>query len=161
MATTVMALPMETTSAEARAFLERSRETLQQLAVLIRNSYLHDLSNQVFEEPLEKLVKSISQLVLTEGSFRLECFGEEFFANGNRIRMEFRSLHAYKYVLNELGKRSVGGISFDSRPTVPSVTAFLEIFCRAREGEAGEGSLLDHLNEELVEREVKGIKLLP
>jgi HD-GYP domain-containing protein (c-di-GMP phosphodiesterase class II) len=152
---------METTSAEARAFLERSRETLQQLAVLIRNSHLHDLSNQVFEEPLEKLVKSISQLVLTEGSFRLECSGEEFFANGNRIRMEFRSLHAYKYVLNELGKRSVGGISFDNRPTVASVTAFLEVFCRAREGETEEGSLLDRLNEELVEREVKGITLLP
>ena len=94
MATTVTAVPMETTSAEARAFLERSRETLQQLAVLIRNSYLHDLSNQVFEEPLEKLVQSISQLVLTEGSFRLERSGEEFFANGSRIRMEFRSLHA-------------------------------------------------------------------
>ena len=161
MAATVTAVPMETTSAEARAFLERSRETLQQLAVLIRNSHLHDLSNQVFEEPLEKLVKSISQLVLTEGSFRLECFGEEFFANGNRIRMEFRSLHAYKYVLNELGKRSVGGISFDDRPTVASVTAFLEVFCRAREGETEEGSLLDRLNEELVEREVKGINLLP
>lgn len=161
MAATVTAFQMETTSAEARAFLERSRETLQQLAVLIRNSHLHDLSNQVFEEPLEKLVKSISQLVLTEGSFRLECSGEEFFANGNRIRMEFRSLHAYKYVLNELGKRNVGGISFDNRPTVASVTAFLEVFCRAREGETEEGSLLDRLNEELVEREVKGITLLP
>src|SRR3990172_6197909 len=161
MAATVTALPMETTSAEARAFLERSRETLQQLAVLIRNSYLHDLSNQVFEEPLEKLVQSISQLVLTEGSFRLERSGEEFFANGNRIRMEFRSLHAYKYVLNELGKRGVGGISFESRATVPAVTAFLEVFCRAGEGENEEGSLLDRLNRELVEREVKGIKLLP
>src|SRR3990172_5144384 len=132
MAATVTALPMETTSAEARAFLERSRETLQQLAVLIRNSYLHDLSNQVFEEPLEKLVQSISQLVLTEGSFRLERSGEEFFANGNRIRMEFRSLHAYKYVLNELGKRGVGGISFENRPTLPAVTAFLDVFCRAQ-----------------------------
>ncbi len=153
-------LSMETTSAEARAFLERSRETLQQLAVLIRNSYLHDLTNQVFEEPLAKLVQSITQLVLTEGSFRLEGFGEEFFANGNRIRMEFRSLNAYKYVLNELGKRGVGGIYFESRPTVASVSAFLEVFSRARD-DGGEERLLDRLNDELVEREVKGIKLLP
>jgi HD-GYP domain-containing protein (c-di-GMP phosphodiesterase class II) len=161
MATTVMAVPMEATSAETRAFLERSRETLQQLAVLIRNSYLHDLSNQVFEEPLEKLVQSLSQLILTEGSFRLERSGEEFFANGNRIRMEFRSLHAYKYVLNELGKRGVGGISFENRPTLPAVTAFLDVFCRAREEEREDGNLLDRLNGELFEREVKGIKLLP
>jgi HD-GYP domain-containing protein (c-di-GMP phosphodiesterase class II) len=152
---------METTSAEARAFLERSRETLQQLAVLIRNSYLHDLTNQVFEEPLAKLVQSISQLVLTEGSFRLEGVGEEFFANGNRIRMEFRSLAAYKYVLKELGKRGVGGISFESRPTVSSVTSFLEVFSRARDSDSGEERLLHRLNDELLEREVKGIKLLP
>jgi HD-GYP domain-containing protein (c-di-GMP phosphodiesterase class II) len=152
---------METTSAEARAFLERSRETLQQLAVLIRNSYLHDLSNQVFEEPLEKLLLSLSQLLLTEGSFRLERAGQEFFANGNRIRMEFRSLTAYKYVLNELGKRGLGGISFDSRPSIQSLTAFLEVFCRAREGEADEGGLVERLNAELSDRQVKGIKLLP
>jgi HD-GYP domain-containing protein (c-di-GMP phosphodiesterase class II) len=153
--------PLETTSAEARALLERSRETLRQLAVLIRNSYLHDLRNQVFEEPLEKLVRSISELVLTEGSLRLERAGEEFFANGNRIRMEFRSLQAYKYVLNELAKRKAGGISFGGRPTVGAVTAFLEVFCRAREEMKDEASLLDRLNEELLEREISDIKLLP
>ncbi len=159
--TVTAASPRETTSAEARAFLERSREALQQLAVLIRNSYLHDLRNQVFEEPLEKLAQSIGHLVATEGSFRLERAGEEFFANGNRIRMEFRSLHAYKYVLNELGKRGIGGIAFETRPSVPTVTAFLEVFCRARESETEAASLLDRLNEELLEREVRGIALLP
>ncbi len=161
MAATMEAPRMETTSAEARAFLERSRETLQQLAVLIRNSYLHDLGNQVFEEPLEKLLQSLSQLVLTEGSFRLERAGQEFFANGNRVRMEFRSLTAYKYVLNELGKRGVGGISFEGRPSTESLNAFLEVFCRARDGEAGEGSLVEPLNAELLDRGVKGMKLLP
>ena len=150
---------METTSAEARAFLERSREALQQLAVLIRNSYLHDLRNQVFEEPLQKLAQSISEIVLTEGSFRIERAGEEFFANGNRIRMEFRSLNAYKYVLNELGKRNVGGLSFESRPTIQAITAFLEVFGRAREDE--EGSLVHHLNAELADRGVGSVKFLP
>lgn len=161
MAATMAAPRISTTSAEARAFLERSRETLQQLAVLIRNSYLHDLGNQVFEEPLEKLVQSVSQLVLTEGSLHLERAGQEFFANGNRIRMEFRSLTAYKYVLNELGKRGVGGISFANRPSKGSLTAFLDVFCRAREGETGEGSLVERLNRELRDREVRGIELLP
>ncbi len=152
---------METTSAEARAFLERSRETLRQLAVLIRNSYLHELTNQVFEEPLAKLVGSISRLVLTEGSFRLERFDEEFFANGNRIRMEFRSLQAYKYVLNELGKRGIGGVSFESRPTAAAVTAFLQVFCRVREADEAGANAVDLLNGELIEREVRSIKLLP
>ncbi|MGH9320062.1 MAG: HD-GYP domain-containing protein [Vicinamibacteria bacterium] len=151
---------MEATGSEARAFLDRSREVLQQLAILIKNSYLHDLSNQVFEEPLEKLAHSLSRLVSTEGMFRLERAGEEFFANGVRVRMEIRSLHAYKYVLNELSKRSVGGISFEARPPAPALTAFLEVFCRARDGETEGISVLDRLNSDLLDREVSAIRLL-
>jgi HD-GYP domain-containing protein (c-di-GMP phosphodiesterase class II) len=159
---TAAADSMATTSGEVRAFLERSREALRQLAVLLRNSYLHELSNQVFEEPLESLVQSISGLVLTEGSFRLEAAGEEFFANGNRVRMEFRSLAAYKYVLTELAKRGLGGISFEARPTVPMITAFLEVLCRARDAEEGDlPDRLARLNEEIRERGGQGIRLLP
>jgi HD-GYP domain-containing protein (c-di-GMP phosphodiesterase class II) len=55
----------------------------------------------------------------------------------------------------------VGGISFESRPTVSSVTSFLEVFSRARDSDSGEERLLHRLNDELLEREVKGIKLLP
>lgn len=150
----------ETTSAEARAFLERSRDVLQQLAVLIRNSYLHDLSNQVFEEPLEKLAQTVSRLIFSEGSFRLERAGEEFFANGNRLRMEIRSLHAYKYVLNELSRRDLGGISFDAKPSLETLTAFLEVFCRNRETDSEEAFQLDRLNGELQERGASEIKLL-
>ncbi len=42
-----LALAMETsaTAMDSRVFVERSRDALQQLAVLIRNSYLHDLGN--------------------------------------------------------------------------------------------------------------------
>ncbi len=151
----------ETTSAEARAFLERSRDVLQQLAVLIRNSYLHDLANQSFEEPLAKLEQTLARLFFTERSFRLERAGEEFFANGNRLRMEIRSLHAYKYVLNELAKRGVGGIEFDHKPSLETLTAFLEVFCRNREAARSEDAfLVDHLNRELVEKGASGIQLL-
>jgi HD-GYP domain-containing protein (c-di-GMP phosphodiesterase class II) len=164
--------PEETTSAEARAFLERSRDVLLQLAVLIRNSYLHDLSNQVFEEPLAKLEETLARVVFTEGSFRLERAGEEFFANGNRLRMEIRSLNAYKYVLNELTKRDVGGVLFESKPSLGTLKAFLDVFCRNRDAvpvpgvspaspASPEPFLLDRLNEELVEKGAAGIKLLP
>jgi HD-GYP domain-containing protein (c-di-GMP phosphodiesterase class II) len=159
MAATARAV-IETTSGDLPAFLERSRDVLQQLAVLIRNSYLHDLTNQVFEEPLSRLERTLTRLLATDGSFRLERAGEEFFANGNRLRMEIRSLHTYKYVLNELSKRHAGGIAFVERPSLESLTAFLQIFCLARET-AGEELLLDRLNGELAEAGLRGIQLLP
>ena len=149
-----------TSSADNRAFLEQSREALHQLAVLLRNSYLHDLSNQVFEEPLGKLEKAIARLLMGEGRFRLERSGEEFFANGNRLRMEIKNLHAYKYVLHELDKRGLGGIAFVARPTIESLSGFLEVFAATRESDDG-GSLALALNQALHERDVHGIDLLP
>jgi HD-GYP domain-containing protein (c-di-GMP phosphodiesterase class II) len=153
-------LKIEATSTEARAFLERSREVLQQLAVLIRNSHLHDLGNQVFEEPLSRLEHLLSRLVRAEGRFRLECAGQEFFANGNRLRMEIRSLTAYKYVLNELSRRDIGGLEFSARPSLASLSAFLEVFCRTGEAAADDGFLLDRLNDELVKRGAAEIRLV-
>jgi HD-GYP domain-containing protein (c-di-GMP phosphodiesterase class II) len=157
----VTALNLETTSTEARAFLERSREVLQQLAVLIRNSHLHDLGNQVFEEPLSRLEHLLTRLVRAEGRFRLECAGQEFFANGNRLRMEIRSLNAYKYVLTELSRRDIGGLEFSGKPSLASLSAFLEVLCRADGTTAEEGLLLDRLNDELMRKGAAEIRLVP
>lgn len=121
-----------TSSPEARAFLTQAREVLQQLAVLIRNSYLHDLTNEVFVEPLEKTEAALKEILATEGGFRLERSGQEFYANTMRMRMEIRHLHSYKYVWEELAKRNLGGISVDTAPTAASISALLTALARVR-----------------------------
>lgn len=160
-----MALAMETSASalDSRVFLDRSRDALQQLAVLLRNSYLHDLSNQVFEEPLQKLEKVLGRLLQSEGRFRLERGGEELFANGVRLRMEIRTLHSYKYVLTELRKRDVGGIAFESQPSVEALNGLLEVLSRHRVADLDDESaphLLSVINEALSERAIVSIKLL-
>lgn len=149
---------------DSRLFLDRARDTLQQLAVLLRNSYLHDLSNQVFEEPLGKLQEVLGRLLQGEGRFHLERVGEELFANGVRLRMEIKTLHAYKYVLNELEKRDIGGIAFESTPSLESLTGLLEALSRNRAADADDSAAVDVLslvNRELTERGISGIELLP
>lgn len=160
-----VALSTETTATgmDGRVFLDRSRDALQQLAVLLRNSYLHDLSNQVFEEPLTKLEEVLGRLLQAEGRFFLERAGEELFANGVRLRMEIKTLHVYKYVLNELDKRHIGGIAFESRPSVESLTGLLEALSRNRAFDPEDPEspdILRILNAELAERGISGIKLL-
>lgn len=161
MAVTALTSPPGLTT-DARFFLDRSRDVIQQIAVLIRNSGLHDLSNQVFEEPIEKLAETLRALLATEGSFRLERVGEEFFANGTRVRMEIRNLHAYKYVLNELANRNAGGIAFETSPSVEKLTTFLQVLAERREpGAHADDEALDALNHSLRQRDVTGISLLP
>ena len=119
-------------TSETRAFLSLAREILHQMAVLIRNSYLHDLTNEVFTEPLEKAQTALEEVMAVEGSFRLERSGQEFYANTIRVRMEIRNLHAYKYVWNELEKRSLGGFNFETVPSVKDLSRFLSVLANAR-----------------------------
>jgi HD-GYP domain-containing protein (c-di-GMP phosphodiesterase class II) len=144
-------------SGDARLFLDTSREALQQVAVLLRNSYLHDLGNQVFEEPLEKLSRSIGRLLASEGSFRLERAGQEFFVNGARLRMEFRNLQAYKYVIRELDKRELGGFLFEKKLGTDELTTMLEVLSSPADGSQDRAAVW---NRALAERGITGVKLL-
>lgn len=158
MATMAMATAALASGAEARTFLDLSREAIRQLAVLLRNSYLHDLSNQVFEEPRERLSQALSRLLISAGSFRLERVGEEFFANGVRLRMEIKSLHAYKYVLHELAKRELGGLLVEARLAPDELTVLLEVLSRSRDVE---DDATTAMNGEIESRGLVGVKLLP
>ena len=157
-ASPAVAMEASFSATESRLFVERSREVLSQLAVLLRNSYLHDLSNQVFEEPLEKLEESLGRLLRGEGSFRLERAGEELFANGVRLRMEIKTLHTYKYVLNELARRDVGGIAFEKSPSAGRLRQLLEALAEHHEVETAG---VERLGQALAAREVEGIAFLP
>ena len=67
-------------STEARAFVDQARSVILQLAVLIRNSHLHEPDNEVFDEPMDRL-RSVLEIVLhQEGKLDLECTGSELFA---------------------------------------------------------------------------------
>jgi HD-GYP domain-containing protein (c-di-GMP phosphodiesterase class II) len=143
---------------EARALLAASREVQQQLAVLIRNSYLHDLTNEVFVEPLKKLEAALGGILKTEGSFRLERVGQEFYANGMRIRMEIRSLQTYKYLWEELNKRELGGFQFQGAPSTTTLSGLLTALSRVRSASMGG---VAEVNQTLTQQGLTNIEALP
>lgn len=145
-------------SPEARALVREAREVLQQLSVLIRNSHLHDLTNEVFVEPLEKLRIALERVLASEGAFRLERTGQEFFANGTRLRMELRSLHAYQYVAAELGRRGLGGFAFRSLPDDASLRAFLALLASTP---SADGDPAARFNHKLAAQGVDSLAALP
>jgi len=148
-------------SPEARALVREAREVLQQFSVLIRNSYLHDLTNEVFLEPLEKLRLALERVLASEGAFRLERIGPEFFANGARLRMELRNLHAYQYVAAELSRRGLGGFAFRSLPDDRSLRAFLSLLALTSATSAEDGDAAAAFNQKLAAREVDSLAALP
>ena len=145
------------TTPEARALLAVSREVLQQFAVLIRNSYLHDLTNEVFAEPLKKAEAAPGGIVKTEGSFRLERVGQEFYANGMRIRMEIRSLQTYKYLWEEFNKRELGGFLFEGTPSAKMLSGVLTALASVRSASMGG---VEEINQTLTQQGVSNIEAL-
>ncbi len=146
------------TTPEARALLAVSRDVLQQFAVLIRNSYLHDLTNEVFAEPLKKVEAALGGIVKTEGSFRLERVGQEFYANGMRIRMEIRSLQTYKYLWEEFNKRELGGFLFEGTPNAKMLSGVLTALASVRSASMGG---VEEINQTLTQQGVSNIEALP
>ncbi len=146
------------TSPEARAFLNLAREIQQHLAVLSRNSYLHDLTNEVFEEPLKKVQAALESAVNTEGGFRLESMGQEFYVNGMRLRMEIRSLQTYKYLWEEFNKRELGGFQFEGVPTTATLSGLLTALARVRSASMGG---LEEVNQTLAQQGITDIQALP
>ena len=78
------ALAMETsaTAMDSRVFLDRSRDALQQLAVLLRNSYLHDLSNQT-QRTVAALLADLSHPDHQGGAIRHCVEPESYGINGS------------------------------------------------------------------------------
>ena len=145
-------------SAEGRAFVALVRELIQQLAVLVRNSSLHELTNETFVEPLQKAQAVLERILKGEGGLRLERSGQELFANGVRIRMELQTLHSYKYLLEELGKRDLGGLGFEGSASGDALWGLLRAMAGVRTT-SGDG--LAVMNRRLAEEGAVGIAALP
>ena len=150
-----------TASPEARILLGRARDVLHLISVLIRNSYLHELTNQVFTKPLEKTKQALEQLVSSEGTFRLERSGSEFYANGMRMRVEIRDLHSYKYVWSEFDKRDIGGLNFEATPSVETLSALLAALARVRSTSEGDRDGASAMNAALWDEGIRGVEVLP
>jgi len=115
-------------SSEARAFLSQAREVIRQLAVLVRNAALHDPSNQVFHEPMDRLRATLEAILHEEGALDLECSGGELYANQLRVRLEMRSLQVYRFVTDQLARRRLGGLRFTAAPDRAALARFLAVF---------------------------------
>ena len=86
--------------------------------------------------------------------------GPEFYANGMRMRVEIRTLHAYKYVWSEFDKRDIGGLSFEATPSVETLSSLLAALARARSASQGEQDCASAINAALSDEGIRSIEIL-
>jgi HD-GYP domain-containing protein (c-di-GMP phosphodiesterase class II) len=144
-------------SPEARALLDLARVAVLQTVVMIRNSQLYDPSNMVFDEPIKRTQSAVQAAIELEGKLDLEIDGFEVFANGIRVRFDLRTVHLFRYFVEELTRRGLGGVGFSAAPDARAFEIFLGLL-------AGAPDSKDHtpeFNRRLNEAGAIGILALP
>ena len=145
-------------SPETRALLDLARNAVQQMVVMIRNSQLYDPSNKVFDEPIRRIRSTVQAAIELERKFNLEIDGFEVFVNGIRIRVDLRNVHLFRYFVEELTRRGLGGVGFSAAPDAWAIAAFLGLLASAADDSKDHTS---EFNRRLNEADATGILALP
>ncbi len=145
-------------SPETRALLDLARNAVQQMVVMIRNSQLYDPENEVFEEPIRRIRSTVQAAIELDGKFNLEIDGFEVFVNGIRVRVDLRNVHLFRFFVEELTRRGLGGLGFPAAPDAWAMATFLGLLASVPNDSKDHTS---EFNRRLNEADATGIVALP
>jgi putative nucleotidyltransferase with HDIG domain len=102
-----------------------SIDLVNQLAVVLRTTQLHDPNNVAVKSTIDKLVSLVNALVGIENTIALELRGEFFYANDSRIRYPLEHLLNFDYLVGEFKNRGLGSILFKNKTNAEEINALI------------------------------------
>ncbi|MDA8171627.1 MAG: HD-GYP domain-containing protein [Nitrospiraceae bacterium] len=105
-----------------------SRDIVNQLAVIVRTSQIHDPRNVAVASAVEKFVANVNALMQEEGPLEIEMVGEYFYLNGERVKFTTEHLLNFDSLLREFKRRRLGSVKFLCETRPEEVQAFLGAF---------------------------------
>ena len=112
---------------EDRALQDLSRDLINQIAVMVKTSQIHDPSNVAVKSSIEKFLSLVNAAV-AEGPFMVELVGEYFYANGTRIKYAMELIVNFDFLMREFRKHAMGSIVFTGPLTADEMVVFLKAF---------------------------------
>jgi len=107
---------------------KKAKDIVNQLAVIIRTSAIHDPGNIAVTTAIEKFIAITNPLILSEGELLLELGGEFFYLNEARIRYPLEYLPNFDFLVREFKKRGLGSIVFRDALKSEDMQSFLRAF---------------------------------
>ncbi|MDA8169477.1 MAG: HD-GYP domain-containing protein [Nitrospiraceae bacterium] len=105
-----------------------SKDVVNQMAVIVRTSQIHNPTNIAVATSVEKFVLMVNGLIFEEGPVELELIGEYFYLNGERVKFSMEYLLNFDFLQREFKKRSLGRLKFNCEIKPEDVQAFLASF---------------------------------
>ncbi len=112
---------------EDRALQDLARDLINQIAVMVKTSQLHDPSNVAVKSSIEKFV-ALAATATAEGPFMVELVGEYFYADGTRIKYAMELIVNFDFLMREFRKHAMGSITFNGPVTADEMVVFLKAF---------------------------------
>ncbi len=95
-----------------RQFKEKAKELINQLAIIIRNAYLHSLDNVAVRSAMDRFIELLMPVIEEDNLARVELLGEYFYLNETRIRYPLELMLNFDYLIREFRKRGLGAVTF-------------------------------------------------
>ncbi len=110
---------------------ELYKDIINQLAIVIRNAYFHDLDNVAVVNSIEKFFSLIEPIFREDSQIKIELLGEFFYLNDTRIRYPLELLLNFDYLIREFRRRDLGAVIFYEGINNNDFKTFVKAFVNA------------------------------
>jgi HD-GYP domain-containing protein (c-di-GMP phosphodiesterase class II) len=110
--------------ADAGDQAELARRFVIELHLLIRLAAVHEAGNTALQKPAGRLRAVIASLSEANPGWRFRLVADQLFVNDSRVKLDQPIFHAYTDLVEELKRRSIGGITFERTPTEDELLRF-------------------------------------
>ncbi len=121
-----------------RALRERGAELVLRVTAILRVARAYSVSNQVFRNQIEALVRTLQPLFATSEEAVFVVFEGGLFLNGVRVPTSSGNFHHARALTKELEKRGIAGFETRGEPTADEWQSWFEVFLDPAAGVAHE-----------------------
>ncbi len=125
---------------------QEAKDIINQLAVTVKTSQIHDPNNIAVINAIEKFLAIINPIIKAEGRLTIELIGEFFYMNDNRIRYSLEHILNFDCLIREFRKRGVGSIIIYEPLKIDDVKVFLRALWAAGFSENPFDTMLEKLS---------------
>lgn len=109
---------------------ELGKNLVSQLSILIKTAQIHGMGNLAFDQPIEKLHKTLSLLFISDPEVVLSLEGDSLFLGETKLKIDIDGFTTLMFVIDEMKRREIGSITFSRGISKREVITFCVIFAK-------------------------------
>lgn len=145
-------------------------DIINQLAVIIKTSQIHDTANVAVLSVIDKLISNLDDMMSSGSSLTLELVGDIFYLNHARVKYSMEYILNFDFLSREFKKRALGSVTINGLPAPKDIQVFVQSFISSgtaaeplkalSEGMAGLGIITVGAVKKIKDEEVADVRKL-